>query len=202
MQVAPQCRHENFVQVATAEEDARLEDVTDWQLMCNAADTPCEHGENCPYNIAAGEFFDAQAGSFTWTALARAIRQVTLYGPTKTTPVPFLVGPSNSGKTTVVQPLLDVFGEKNVFKLPAVTDKRFALRNWLKRKRFVFWDEFNPIRYADHGVMPVEQFLQAFQGKTFEIQVPLVWVFVPCRRASLATRNKGKDNTTSWNECP
>ena len=48
-----------------------------------------------------------------------------------------------------------------VFHLPATTDTKFALRNWLQDKRFVFWDEFSPVEFAHKGVMSVTQFKKA-----------------------------------------
>jgi hypothetical protein len=56
----------------------------------------------------------------------------------------------------------------HVFHLPAVTDTKYALRNWLQGKRFVFWDEFSPVEFADLGVMTVTTFKKAFGGQNFE----------------------------------
>ena len=55
-----------------------------------------------------------------------------------------------------------------VFHLPAVTDTTYALRNWLQGKRFVFWDEFSPVEFAELGVMAVTTFKKAFSGQQFE----------------------------------
>lgn len=55
-----------------------------------------------------------------------------------------------------------------VFHLPAVTDTKYALRNWLQGKRFVFWDEYSPVEFAELGVMAVTTFKKAFCGQTFE----------------------------------
>eukprot|EP00973_Karenia_brevis_P070853 9848798-Karenia_brevis.AAC.1 len=66
----------------------------------------------------------------------------------------------------------DIYGFKSVFHLPALTDKKYALRNWIRNKRFVLWDEFAPVQYAHEGVFPVTQFLKAFNGHFFEIQLP------------------------------
>ena len=58
--------------------------------------------------------------------------------------------------------------EASVFHLPAVTDTKYALRNWLQGKRFVFWDEYSPVEFAELGVMAVTTFKKAFCGQTFE----------------------------------
>ena len=56
--------------------------------------------------------------------------------------------------------------------MPAETDnKGGALRGWLKSKRFVFWDEFNPVKFIEKGVLELSQFLKAFNGQKFEIQM-------------------------------
>ncbi len=55
-----------------------------------------------------------------------------------------------------------------MFHLPAVSDTKFALRNWLQAKRFVFWDEFSPVEFAQLGVMSATQFKKAFGGQWFE----------------------------------
>ena len=39
-------------------------------------------------------------------------------------------------------------------------------------EKIVFWDEFNPVLFAEEHAMPVPQFLKAFNGDPFEIQVP------------------------------
>ena len=46
------------------------------------------------------------------------------------------------------------------------------MRNWLKEKRFVFWDEFEPVTCAAAGVLPRATFCKAFNGQIFEVQVP------------------------------
>ena len=82
----------------------------------------------------------------------------------------FLVGATNTGKSTLVEGFDDLYGFEKVFHLPAVTDGKYGLRNWMKDKRSVFWDEFHPVEFAHAGVLAVTTFKKAFGGKWFEIQ--------------------------------
>lgn len=171
-----QYRLESFLKDAleweAAPAAAAAETLTDWALVCKTAQEPCAAGTACAYAAAARHFFEVNEGSFSMTHLAAALRAVIVQGPTKQTRVPFLVGPTNSGKTTLIDPFDDLFGEDTVFHLPALTDTRgYALRNWLRNKRFVLWDEFEPVAYAAAGVIPKPQFLKAFTGQKFEVQV-------------------------------
>ena len=105
-------------------------------------------------------------------ALAADLRAVILAGPSKTRRVPFIVGATNSGKSTLVYPFDDLFGKAHVFHLPAL-GAPCPLRNIVKAKRFVFWDEFDPVEYAVQGTLSVMNYKKFFKGDTFEIQVPL-----------------------------
>jgi len=51
-----------------------------------------------------------------------------------------------------------------VFHLPAVSDTKYALRNWLQAKRFVFWGGVLTRRVCRARVMTVTQFKKAFGG--------------------------------------
>ena len=72
----------------------------------------------------------------------------------------------------LTRPFDKIFGFGRVFHKPALSDKRFALRNWLKNKRMVLWDDYRPVQWAASGVVPVATFLSALQGEPFEIQTP------------------------------
>ena len=78
---------------------------------------------------------------------AAALRAILVDGPSKTTRVTLIVGPTSSGKTTLLLPFDILFGFLHVFHKPALGAK-FALRNILKEKRFLFWDDFPPVAYA------------------------------------------------------
>lgn len=157
---------------ASARAAAALETKSDWDIVCAAADTPCPQGATCVYAQAARAFFLAHRAGFSETQLAVSLRAIIIGGPSKERRVPFLVGNTNTGKSTIVEPFDDVFGEAAVFHLPAETDnKGGALRGWLHDKRFVFWDEFEPLVFIAKGVMPKSQFLKAFNGQLFEVQL-------------------------------
>ena len=82
---------------------------------------------------------------------------------------PLIVGPSNTGKSTLLLPLDDLFGKKHVFHKPALRSK-FALRNIMRDKRFLFWDDYRPVEYAQSTV-EVSTLLSLFTGHPFEVQV-------------------------------
>ena len=146
---------------------------TEWDILCRAAEEGCPHGDDCIYAKAAFEFFRAHAaGGMSQNALAACLRNIVMHGPSKDVRVPFLVGTTNTGKSTLVESFDDLFGESAVFHLPAITDTKYALRNWLKNKRFVFWDEYEPVPFAAAGVIPRMTFCKAFNAQLFEVQVP------------------------------
>ena len=95
-------------------------------------------------------------------------RAVMVSGPSKTTRAPIIVGPSNSGKTTLVLPFDDLFGHNRVFHKPALNSS-FPLVNLSKHKRFLFFDDFRPIEYAQETI-DVSTFLSLFNGHPFEIR--------------------------------
>lgn len=73
---------------------------------------------------AASSFFELNASSFDRSDLAVSLRSVLVSGPTKLTRVPFLVGPTNTGKSTLVEPFDDLFGSSapcSPFAVAAVT---------------------------------------------------------------------------------
>jgi len=157
----------------TARTDAAMESKSDWEILCVAADETCRHGGLCVYAKAARDFFAAHACSFSPQRLAVALRAIIMNGPSKEHRVPFLIGATNTGKSTIIESFDSLFGVENVFHLPAETDtKGGALRGWMQDgTRMVFWDEFEPVVFVAKGVMPKSQFLKAFNGQTFEIQM-------------------------------
>lgn len=121
---------------AHAEQAVRQEAMTDWAVLCRAAEGNCEFGgEACSYRRCAAEVFNAQAGYFAKRELAVALRAILLTGPSKTVRAPMLVGPTNSGKTTLVKPFDRLFGHSAVFHKPA-RGSTFALRNITAGKRY------------------------------------------------------------------
>ena len=102
-----------------AREHARAERETDWELVCRTADGPCPHGAECQYAQATSAFFAANRETLSQSELAAALRAIIMNGPSKTTRTPMIVGPTNTGKSTVLLPFDDLFGFKKVFHKPA-----------------------------------------------------------------------------------
>ena len=120
--------------------------------------------------MAARAIFTRNSGALNEQALALALRGVLVNGPSKTTRVPLIIGPTNTGKSTLFLPFDKLFGFNRVFHKPAL-GSNFALRNILKDKRFLFWDDYRPVEYGQ-GTVPVATFLSLATGLPFEVQVP------------------------------
>jgi len=156
------------VEWGSAREAAAEERETDWQLVCRFAGASCAHGDACSYAVAVAEIAHRNYGTLDFRAMACALRDVICKGPSKTCRVPLVVGPTNTGKSTLVLPFDNLFGTKKVFHKP-VLNSSFALRNLTKGKRFLFWDDYRPVEYGQSTV-PVTTFLSLFTGHSFEIQ--------------------------------
>ena len=151
------------------------EDLTDWALLCVAAEGECKRQPQCRYCEFAQEILYHNRMNFSAGHLANSIRKIINMGPCKEARVPFLVGATNTGKSTLVDSVDDLFHWQQVFHLPADSDQKFALRNWVKNKRFVYFDEYSPVEYARAKVITPTTFKKAFGGKYFEIQCPKNW---------------------------
>jgi hypothetical protein len=154
-----------------ARQVAAAEELTDWALLCQTAEKSCPHEDNCRYHKGCEEIFEGNKANSDKRHLAASLRNIIVAGPSKDTRVPFLAGATNTGKSTLVDGFDDLYGFERVFHLPALTDGKFALRNWMKEKRFVYWDEFDPVEFANKGVFSPTTFKKAFGGQWFEIQV-------------------------------
>jgi len=163
---------EDAVEWDAAEETESLENETDWALLCRVSDGQCQFGgEACGYRKAVSQIFEHNSATFDWRALASALRAIIVGGPAKETPVPMLIGSTNSGKSTVCLPFDALFGFKCVLHKPAKS-LSVGLRNITKGKRFIFWDDFRRVEYAmlPKQPVPVDTFLSIFQGLPFEVQ--------------------------------
>lgn len=74
---------------------------------------------NCLSVLRPQEFFENNAASLDQTRLAVSLRNIIVDGPAKSRRVPLIVGPSNSGKTTIILPFDEVFGHAHLFHKPA-----------------------------------------------------------------------------------
>jgi hypothetical protein len=163
---------EDAMEWEAAPANADLERVSDWDMVreCSTKECPQETGA-CSYKIAVGEIFARNSDSVDRHELAAALRDILAHGPTKTTRVPFLVGPTNSGKSTIVYPFDDLFTRPRVLHKPALGSS-FGLRNLAgHNKRFILWDDFRPVEFAHEKTVPVSLFLSLFIGQSTEIQV-------------------------------
>ena len=88
---------------------ADKEDITDWALLCTAAEADCPHGPDCRYSQVAKEILEKNSANFSQQHLAAAIRKVITMGPCKVARIPFLAGPTNTGKSTLVDSVDDLF---------------------------------------------------------------------------------------------
>ena len=114
---------------ALAQERAVAERVSDWELLLQRAQQVCPHqAVGCSYKVALREVLERNRATLNGDELAAALRDVLVNGPSKTTRVPFLVGPSNTGKSTILYPFDDVFTPAQVLHKPALGSS-FALRN-------------------------------------------------------------------------
>ena len=156
---------------ADAKDAAVLEKLSDWDILLRAAEGPCPHAPGCcAYAAAAAEIFRQNAATLSKHKLAALLKAGLQHGPSKTCRVPMLIGPSNTGKSTLLYPFDDLFGPKQVFHKPAL-GSTFALRNIAKGKRFIFWDDYRPVEFAHKDTVPVATFLSLFIGKHTEVQV-------------------------------
>jgi len=154
---------------ASARENALFEKTSDWDLLLQALAKPCPHGFDCSYKKAVAEIFRLNRSTVCQAKLAHALRTIIKHGPSKHVRIPFLVGPSNSGKSTLLYPFDDLYSPKKVLHKPALGSS-FGLRN-ITKKRFFFWDDYVPVEYAHEKTVPKSTFLSLFIGKHSEIQV-------------------------------
>ena len=153
-----------------AQNAAVSEKHSESDLLCECGAKSCPQGEEgCAYWEAAQNIFAMNSDSFSRRRLAHVLRAIMVAGPSKQNRVPFLVGPSNTGKSTLLYPFDDLFTTKKVLHKPAL-GSTLALRNIVK-KRFIFWDDYRPVEYAHERTIPVSLFLSLFIGQPTEIQV-------------------------------
>jgi hypothetical protein len=148
---------------------------TDWQLVERVAKGTCQCGDGgCEWWAAAADFFDRNP-SVNKELLASSLRKVIAQGPSKTTRVPLITGPRNAGKSTVLEPLTELFGPQNVVNKPKLGASCPLGKLAKDGKRFIFFDDFRPVEYAslpkDNPTVAATTFLAMFCGQPFDIQV-------------------------------
>lgn len=170
---------------------------SDWELVQHLASQSCSCGNGlCQWWQAAEEFFERNEATIDRKELAASLARIMCQGPTKTSRVPLIVGATNAAKSTVLKPVIKVFGFGNVAHRPG-EKATMALANITKsNKRFIFWDEYRPVEFAARGSVPVGSFLSLFGGTPLEIQVSqsfhdgngeLIWT----RGAAMTAKEEG-----------
>ena len=163
-----------------APRDAAQEAETDWALIERLSRDSCVCGaQGCRWWTAAEEFFAKNAerpgnAGVDRQLLAASLRLVIEQGPSKVARVPLMTGPSNSGKSTILDPVREVFGWGKIFNKPKL-GAPCPLSKLNRGKRFIYFDDFRPVEYAalprDNPTISTTTFLAMFQGQPFDIQV-------------------------------
>ena len=88
---------------------------SDWDLVQHLASQSCGCGNGlCQWWQAAEEFFERNQATIDRKELAASLARIICQGPTKTSRVPLIVGATNAAKSTVLKPVIKVFGFGNV----------------------------------------------------------------------------------------
>ena len=103
-----------------AEADAAMERECDRALIQRLASGSCACGLVCVWAQAATSFCERNAATLDGEALAACLAKVICEGPSKTARVPLIAGVSNAGKSTLLDPLDNVFGPERVLHTPAL----------------------------------------------------------------------------------
>ena len=175
-----QRRLEEFIddaqQWAGAPADAAADRESDWGLIQRKARQSCScPGGLCQWWEAADDFLTRNAASIDRKRLAACLAKVIAEGPSKTARVPMIIGPTNAVKSTLFNPIDDVFGYSAVAHRPSEKASMALTSLTKQRKRFIFWDDYRPVEYASRGTVPVGTFLTLFGGQHLEIQVSQSW---------------------------
>ena len=163
---------EDAAQWSRAVAEASQERQSDWERIQSLAKQTCKCGGGvCQWYEAADEFFKNNAATINRCEFAGCLAKVIREGPGKDSRVPLIAGATNASKSTVLSPVVKVFGFKAVVHRPG-EKASMALTNVTKRgKRFIFWDEYRPVEYAARGTVPVGSFLSLLGGTSLEVQV-------------------------------
>ena len=170
----------DFIQDAldmeAAKPAAALEKETEWALIERLSKGVCSCGDGgCLWWSLASDFFENNEG-IDRQRLAASLRKVICMGPCKEARVPTIVGEPNCAKSTVLDPIINVFGQKAVLNKPKLGSPNGALSKLAKGGiRFIYFDDYRPVEYAaspkENPTVPVTDFLAMFCGQTFDIQV-------------------------------
>ena len=167
---------QDALEMANARQAAALERETEWELVERLSKSTCDCGDNgCLWWALASEFFSKNP-RIDKERLAAALRKVIMKGPCKEARVPLIMGPSNSAKSTVFDPVKNVFGKTAVLGKPKLGAPNGALSRLAKDDiRFIFFDDYRPVEYAampkENPTVPATDFLALFCGQPLTVQV-------------------------------
>jgi len=161
---------------SSAESIAQVETESDWSMLQRLAGQACSCEGECSWSQAAKSFFERNAQTLDGDRLAACVAAVVQAGPAKTRRIPLLVGPSNAGKSTIFDPVDNVFGANAVFHTPAMGSPMALANLAVRKKRFLYLDDYRPVEYARSTckkppTIPVVTFLKLTGGQCFEVQV-------------------------------
>ena len=165
------------VDLGAASTEAKLEKESEWQIIeRRAKDGTCACGASgCVWWAMALQFFKRNK-RIDKERLAAAIRKIICFGPSKDVPVPLLIGDKNCAKSTMADPVINVFGKEHVHPKPKLGAPNGAYGELAEGKiRIMYWDDYRPVDYAaipeNNPTVPVTDFLALFQGQTVKVQV-------------------------------
>ena len=160
-----------------AEEMAALEKETEWELVLRLSKQRCAcRMRGCQWWAAAQSFFRRQAATIDGVLLAACLVKVIQEGPGKCARVPLIAGVTNAAKSTMLDPVDKAFGHERVFHTPAM-GSTMALANLANHgctKRFLYMDEYEPVKYAAYPekspTVPATTFKKLLAGQHLEVQ--------------------------------
>ena len=175
-----QRRLKEFIQDALEMEGAKsaaaMERETEWAVVERLSKETCRCGaDGCIWWSLASEFFENNP-EIDQERLAASLRKIICVGPCKEARVPTIVGKPNSAKSTVLDPIKNVFGKDLVLSKPKLGAPNGALSKLVKADiRFIYFDDYRPVDYAayprDNPTVPVTDFLALFCGQPFNVQM-------------------------------
>ena len=167
---------QDALEFESAKHKAALERESEWQLVERLAQGSCSCNSGaCVWWTLASDFFKNNV-HIDKERLAASLRKVITFGPCKEARVPLIVGSSNCAKSTVLDPVRNVFGKTAVLSKPKLGAPNGALSRLAKGGiRFIYFDDYRPVEYAafpkENATVPVTDFLALFCGQPFDIQV-------------------------------
>ena len=167
---------QDALQLESAKQTAAFEKETDWALVERLSQETCQcGGGGCLWWSLASEFFSNNTG-FDKERFAASLRKVICMGPCKEARVPLVVGRPNCAKSTLLDPVVNVYGEASVLGKPKLGAPNGALGKLAKDDiRFVYFDDYRPVEYAampkENPTVPVSDFLALFCGQPFDVQL-------------------------------